>query len=140
MAQTPAPKQWHNENNQHQKARNNDCAPDFGLGRKIFEELEEKEEIPFGPSRRIVFGCVSRSTELRAKPAVRGREIRLHDQEENCGEHSKTGDGILQNLVGPEGGVWSALGEFGGDSLSAEKVDVATSSAVIDAGRTPACR
>src|SRR5881394_1044499 len=49
MAELPPADDRHEENDEHGESGNNDRAPDFRAAREKFQELEEKEKIPFRP-------------------------------------------------------------------------------------------
>ena len=71
MPQFPTPNERHGEEDYKEDGGNDDCTPDFGFSREILQELEEKEEVPFGPGSGIILRSVGRSAKVGTELGVR---------------------------------------------------------------------
>ena len=107
MPELPLGDERHQRDNAQYHARNNLRTNHLGAAREEVQELEQKQEVPFGTGGiercREVGGWAQVGTAVRPRTIPDAEDDRYH-------QHPEAGHGITQELVGEVGGVFRAVG------------------------------
>lgn len=116
VAEFPLADVGHDEHEGDGESGKDDGAEDFRFAGEIFQELKEEEEVTLGARGGKLRTGVGGGAEFGP--------VREQGQDDDGEKDTEAGDGVGEDLVGPEGGVGFFERLFGFDAVAAEEINV----------------